>query len=194
MIAKATSASFRDLFRNTGSETSPQLYRSRNSGAGTGVEGWERKGGRGEFTTCILSNFEHKPKPEKHFTSGCTPSKIRSKPRKRKHKPQDTQVPQSRRTEATGELLQINIYNTSVTVLKVSHFLCSYHPNILLNLMKSVKVLVVQSCLTLCDPMDCSPPGSFVHGILQTRTLEGVAIPFSRGSSRDRTPVCLQCR
>ena len=60
--------------------------------------------------------------------------------------------------------------------------------------MKSVKVLVVQSCLTLCDPMDCSQPGSFVHGILQTRTLEGVAIPFSRGSSRDRTPVCLQCR
>ena len=34
------------------------------------------------------------------------------------------------------------------------------------------KVLVAQSCLTLCDPMDCSPPGSFVHGILQARILE----------------------
>ena len=37
-----------------------------------------------------------------------------------------------------------------------------------------------------CDPMDCSLPGSFVHGILQVRVLEWVAIPFSRGSSRPR--------
>ena len=35
---------------------------------------------------------------------------------------------------------------------------------------------VAQSCLTLCDPKDCSPPGSFVHGILQARILEWVAI------------------
>ena len=41
---------------------------------------------------------------------------------------------------------------------------------------------VTQSCLTLCDPMDCSPPGSAVHGILQARILEWVAISFSRGS------------
>ena len=41
-------------------------------------------------------------------------------------------------------------------------------------------VLISQSCLTLCAPMDCSPPGSPVHGILQARTLEWVAIPFSR--------------
>ena len=44
-------------------------------------------------------------------------------------------------------------------------------------------VIVTQSCLTLCDPMDCSPPGSSVHGILQERILEWVAI----SSSRDRT-------
>ena len=52
-------------------------------------------------------------------------------------------------------------------------------------------VLVTPSCLTLCDPMDCSPPGSSVHGILQARILEWVAIPFSRGSSqaKDRTWV-----
>ena len=37
----------------------------------------------------------------------------------------------------------------------------------------------VQSCLTLCDPMDCSPPGSSVHGILEARILEWVAISFS---------------
>ena len=42
---------------------------------------------------------------------------------------------------------------------------------------------VTQSCLTLCNPMDCSPPGSSVHGILQARILEWVAISFSRGYS-----------
>ena len=50
---------------------------------------------------------------------------------------------------------------------------------------------VAQSCPTLCDPVDCSPPGSSAHGILQARILEWVAISFSRGSSRprDRTQV-----
>ena len=50
---------------------------------------------------------------------------------------------------------------------------------------------VAQSCPTLCDPIDCSPPGSSLHGILQARILEWVAISFSRGSSqpRDRTQV-----
>ena len=42
---------------------------------------------------------------------------------------------------------------------------------------------VAQSCLTLCDPMDCSPPGSSVHGILQARILEWVAMLSSRGPS-----------
>ena len=42
---------------------------------------------------------------------------------------------------------------------------------------------VTQSCLPLCDPVDCGPPGSSVHGILQARILEWVAIPSSRGSS-----------
>ena len=46
--------------------------------------------------------------------------------------------------------------------------------------------LAAQSCPTLCNFMDCSPPGSPVHGILQARILEWVAIPFSRGSSRPR--------
>ena len=49
---------------------------------------------------------------------------------------------------------------------------------------KKVKVLVAQLCPTLCDPMDCSPPGS--HGILQTRILEWVVIPFSGESSWPR--------
>ena len=45
---------------------------------------------------------------------------------------------------------------------------------------KKVKVLVTQMYLTLCDPMDCSPPGSSLQGILQARTLEWIVIPFSR--------------
>ena len=50
---------------------------------------------------------------------------------------------------------------------------------------------VAQSCPTLCNPVDCSPPGSSVHEILQARILESVAISLSRGSSqpRDRTQV-----
>ena len=53
------------------------------------------------------------------------------------------------------------------------------------------KVLVTRSCLTLCHPTDYRPPGSFVHGILQVRILEWVAMPSSRGSSwpRDRTQI-----
>ena len=46
-----------------------------------------------------------------------------------------------------------------------------------LSLNPHVCVLVTQSCLTLWDPMDCSPPGSSVHGILQARILEWVAFP-----------------
>ena len=41
-------------------------------------------------------------------------------------------------------------------------------------------VLVAQSCPTLCDPMDCNPPGSSVHEIFQARILEWVAISFSK--------------
>ena len=55
---------------------------------------------------------------------------------------------------------------------------------------------LLSSCLTLCDPMDCNPSGSSVHGILQARIPEWVATPSSRGSSqpRDRTHVsCISC-
>ena len=54
-----------------------------------------------------------------------------------------------------------------------------------------LKVLVAQWYPTLCDPMDYSPPGSSVHGILQARIVEWVAISYSRGSSwpRDQTQV-----
>ena len=56
---------------------------------------------------------------------------------------------------------------------------------------RKVNVKIAQLCLTLWNPMDCSLPGSSVHGILQARILEWVAFPFSRGSSqpKDRTQV-----
>ena len=46
-----------------------------------------------------------------------------------------------------------------------------------------VHAQLLQLCLTLCDPVDCSLPGSSVHGVLQAGILEWVAIPTSRGSS-----------
>ena len=49
------------------------------------------------------------------------------------------------------------------------------------------------SCVRLCDPMDCSPPGSSVRGILQARILEWVAISSSRGPSWSRDPTCISC-
>ena len=52
---------------------------------------------------------------------------------------------------------------------------------------------VAQSCLTLCDPMDCSLPSSSVHGIVQARILEWVAISFSRGSSWPTDGTCISC-
>ena len=65
--------------------------------------------------------------------------------------------------------------------------LCSY-----VYVMYSV-VLIAQLCPTLCDPKDCSLPGSSVHGILQARILEWVAIHFSRGSSQPRDWTWVSC-
>ena len=55
------------------------------------------------------------------------------------------------------------------------------------------KVLVAPWCLILCDPMDCSPPGSSVHGTLQARIPEWVAMPSSRGSSQSRDWTHVSC-
>jgi len=51
----------------------------------------------------------------------------------------------------------------------------------------------LQLCPALCDPMDCSPPGSSVHGTLQAGILEWVAISFSRGSSHSRDQTLISC-
>ena len=52
---------------------------------------------------------------------------------------------------------------------------------------------VTKSCSTLCNPMDCSLPGSFVHGILQARILQWVCHLFSRGSSQPREWTHVSC-
>jgi len=62
-----------------------------------------------------------------------------------------------------------------------------------LNSFMKVKVLVAQSRPTLCDPKDCSSPGSSAHGILQARILEWVAMPASRRSSRPRDQSQIFC-
>ena len=74
-------------------------------------------------------------------------------------------------------------------ILVIFPMLC----NLSLQLAAAAKLL--QSCLTLCDPMDCSPSGSSVHGILQARILEWVAMPSCRGSSRprDQTQISYVC-
>ena len=53
--------------------------------------------------------------------------------------------------------------------------------------------LVAQLRPTLCDPMDCSPPCSYVRAILQARILQWVVISFSRESSRPRDQICISC-
>ena len=56
-----------------------------------------------------------------------------------------------------------------------------------------MRVKLFQSCLTLCNPIDCSPPGSSVHGILQARLLECVAISSSKGFSRFKEQIPVSC-
>ena len=102
-------------------------------------------------------------------------------------------------SSASGSLLQNRGQCTSEGRPKGSEASPALSATCLLNVSwsrKWKKVLVTQSCLTLWDIEDCSPPGSSVHGILQARVLEWVALPSSRGSSwpRDWTRAsCVSC-
>ena len=62
-----------------------------------------------------------------------------------------------------------------------------------LGLEMCVQAKSLQWCTTLCDPVDCSPPGSSVHGILQARILECVAMPSSRESPQPRDQTRVSC-
>ena len=74
----------------------------------------------------------------------------------------------------------------SLYILCKQHLLYFYNTLPSRNTITYLESLVAQSCLTLCDPTDCSLPGSSVHGIFQARVLEWVAVSFSRGSSQPR--------
>ena len=71
----------------------------------------------------------------------------------------------------------------------LSRFVIPFHPRNKACLVDAVLRLVIQSCLTLCNSMGCSLPGSSVHGILQARILEWVATLFSRGYSWPRDQI-----
>ena len=77
-----------------------------------------------------------------------------------------------------------------------THLYNLWFNNCLRQLLVCVRSQSLQPRPTLCDPTDCSPPSSSIHGILQARILEWVAMPSSRGSSppRNQTPVsCASC-
>ena len=71
----------------------------------------------------------------------------------------------------------------SAEFITVQSWVCLFHQGMEYMRVFKVKVLAIQSCLTLCEPTDCSLPGSSIHGILQAIILEWAAIPSSRGSS-----------
>ena len=76
----------------------------------------------------------------------------------------------------------------NVTVFFASQCLWLQNMDVLLHF-----VCVLSRCLTLCNPMDCSLPGSSICGIFQARILEWVAISYSTGSSRPRDQNCVSC-
>ena len=76
----------------------------------------------------------------------------------------------------------------------IKHIGINFHDHGLGNgFLACVHAKLLQSYLTLCDPTDCSLPGSSVHGILQTRILEWAAMPSSRGSSRPSDGTRVSC-
>ena len=82
------------------------------------------------------------------------------------------------------------------TVLKLFIFMELFHKHsllLVLPILYQCCSLVAKSCPTLCNPKDCSPSGSSVHGILQASILEWVAISSSRGSSWLRDRTCISC-
>ena len=95
-----------------------------------------------------------------------------------------------------GNLLFLINYelNYTVTFLFKSHECTFVVMSYLMHLFsKVIRCLVTQLCLTLCDPMDCSPPGFSIHGISQANKLEWIAISFPRGSSPPRNQTIFSC-
>ena len=91
----------------------------------------------------------------------------------------------------------LDLHNLTATSLELQHkhyeFLSTKPQSLSEHITSGMFVLakLLQLCPTLHNPMDCSPPGSSVHGILQARILEGVTISSSRGSSPPRNQTCI---
>ena len=83
-----------------------------------------------------------------------------------------------------------NVCSTARIILQQNH---TYTGNMGIICICCYFCSVAKSCPTFCDPMDCSPPGCFVHGILQTRILQWVAMLSSRGPSWPRDQTCVCC-
>ena len=81
---------------------------------------------------------------------------------------------------------------TKVQSIYISHYPLSRGDSLTF-LLVCVCVKSLQSCPPLCDPVDCSPPGSSVHGSLWARILERIAMPSSRGSSQPRDQTLVSC-
>ena len=114
-------------------------------------------------------------------------------PRRRKWQPTPVFLPaksHGRRSLAGYSLWGCKESDTTeqlhIHLLQHSNKRALFKKNVISNVSKGILMLVAQSCPSLCTLMNCSPPGSYVYGILQARGLEWVAISFSRGSSQPR--------
>ena len=101
-------------------------------------------------------------------------------------------------TAAVDPSPQGNCSAQGIEQMRFSHCVETAHPSLEAELQKARSCICVcicmfttRSCLALCDPMDCNPPGSSVHGLFQARILERVALSFSRGSSQHRDRTCV---
>jgi len=85
------------------------------------------------------------------------------------------------------------LFFCTITILLLFLSVLLYFTHFLIPIFVCLHVQSLQLCLTLCDPMDCSPPGFSVHGILPARLLEWAAMLSSRGSFRSRDCTLLSC-
>ena len=100
--------------------------------------------------------------------------------------------PVDQESSVTLFLVQLKNWNRVNATFSLPFYELSYMIHTLYQLrgcLKESESEVAQLCPTLCNPVDCSPPGSSVHGILQAKILEWVAISFSKGSSRLRDRI-----
>ena len=105
--------------------------------------------------------------------------------------PMKLERPRRKASEQRQQILQLN-FMTFTSLWKLIHT-HTHTPRTLSIYNVRMHTKSLKLCLTLCDPKDCSPPGSSVHRISQARQLKWVAISFSRGLSWPRDQICVSC-